>query len=68
MCFALPVKIRAIRDRKIIAEENGRKKEVAGSLIKVKRGDYVILQNNFIVSKVSRKAAKEILNLINNKS
>jgi len=61
MCIALPLKIKKIENRRIIIEENGQEKEVNGSLIKVKVGDYVILQNNFIVGKISKKEAKEVL-------
>jgi len=30
----------------------------------VKVGDYVILQNNFIVGKISKKEAKEVLKFV----
>lgn len=64
MCITLPAKIKKIKNKKIITEEDGREKEVRGSLIRVKVGDYVILQNNFIVGKITKKEAKEIINLI----
>jgi len=64
MCITLPAKIKKIKNQKIITEEDGRQKEVRGSLIRVKVGDYVILQNNFIVGKITKKEAKEIINLI----
>ena len=64
MCIALPLKIKKIENRRVIIEENGQEKEVNGSLIKVKVGDYVILQNNFIVGKISKKEAKEVLKFV----
>jgi len=64
MCITLPAKIKKIKNQKIITEEDGRQKEVRGSLIRVKVGDYVILQNNFIVGKITKREAKEIINLI----
>lgn len=64
MCITLPAKIKKIKNQKIIAEEDGRQKEVRGSLIRVKVGDYVILQNNFIVGKITKREAKEIIDLI----
>ena len=64
MCITSPAKIKKIKNQKIITEEDGRQKEVRGSLIRVKVGDYVILQNNFIVGKITKKEAKEIINLI----
>lgn len=66
MCFAIPSKIISIADKKIIVDELGKKKKVKGSLVKTRVGDYVILQNNFIVRKVNKKSAKEIINLIEN--
>lgn len=68
MCLALPVKIKAIRGKRVITEESGQKREIRDSLIRVKAGDYVILRNNLIINKVSKKAAREILSLINSKS
>lgn len=67
MCLAIPFKIISIKNKKIIIEKSGQKKEVKGSLIKTKIGDYVILQNNFIVKKINKKTAGEIINLIQNK-
>ena len=63
MCLAIPVKITVIKNKKIIFEEAGQEKPASGSLIKAKVGDYVILQNNFIIKKIDKKTAKEILSL-----
>ena len=64
MCLAIPYKVISVKDKKIIVDGMDQKKEVAGSLLKIKVGDYVILQNNFIIRKISKKSAKEVLNLI----
>lgn len=64
MCLAIPSKIISIKDKKIIVDELGKEKIAAGSLVKAKTGDYVILQNNFIIRKIDKKSAKEIINLI----
>lgn len=64
MCLAIPVKITAIKNKKIIIKEAGQDKSVSGSLIQTKVGDYVILQNNFVVRKIDKKSAEEIINLI----
>lgn len=64
MCIALPVKVIAIKNKKAIVEGIDCQKEVGGFLIKVKMGDYVILQNNIIVRKISKREAKETLDLI----
>ena len=67
MCLAIPSKIVSIKDKKIIVDELGKEKKVSGSLIEAKAGDYVILQNNFIIRKIDKKAAEEILNLLQRK-
>ena len=64
MCLAIPSKIVSIKDKKITVDELGKEKEVSGSLVETKIGDYVILQNNFIVRKINPKAAKEVLSLL----
>lgn len=64
MCLNLPVKIIKKSKKKIIAELAGRKKEISGSLVKVKEGDYVFLKNNFIIGKINKKEAEEIFNLL----
>ena len=66
MCINLPVKIVKKSKKKIIAEWNRQKIEISGSLVKVKEGDYVFLKNNFIIEKINKKEAKEILNLVAN--
>ncbi len=64
MCLAIPYQIVSAKGKKFIVEEFGKKKEVAGSLVKARVGDYVILQNNFIVRKISKKSANEIIGLL----
>ncbi|OGZ17528.1 MAG: hypothetical protein A2Z78_01555 [Candidatus Nealsonbacteria bacterium RBG_13_36_15] len=64
MCLAIPVKITAIKNKKILIQEAGREKPVSGSSVKIRAGDYVILQNNFIVRKIDKKSAEEIMGLI----
>jgi len=64
MCLAIPLKVRAIKNKKIFVEKADRKKEINGSLIKVKAGDFVFLKDNFIVGKILKKEAEEIINLI----
>lgn len=68
MCINLPVRIVSIKDKKpkkkIIVEALDRKKEISGSLVRVKEGDYVFLRNNFIIGKINKKEAKQITRLI----
>jgi len=64
MCLAIPSKIVLLEKGKITVKQLGEEKEVQGSLIDLKVGDYVILQNNFIVRKIDKKSAEEIINLV----
>ena len=64
MCFSIPAKVISSGNKKIIVERTGQREEIKGSLVKIKKGDYVFLKNNFIVGKISKKEAKEIINLI----
>ena len=64
MCIALPVRVIAIKSKKIIVEGIDGQREAGGFLVKVKVGDYVVLQNNIIVGKISKKEAKTTLDLI----
>lgn len=43
--------------------ESAKGRQEVGSLIKVKKGDWVLTQNNVIIQKISRKQAKEISDL-----
>jgi len=68
MCLALPNKITSInlkeKSKKInLLDPFGKRKEVENSLVRVKKGDYVILQNKIIVRKINTKEAKEIISL-----
>ena len=69
MCLNLPVKIVSIENRKprkkIFVKIAGKKIEVSDFLVRAEEGDYVYLKNNFIVGKINKKEAKEIINLIN---
>ena len=67
MCFSLPVKVISNKRKKIQVKIGNKKKEVSGSLVKVKVGDWVFLRNGFIIGKINKKEAKEILNLIKTK-
>ncbi|MFH1656456.1 MAG: HypC/HybG/HupF family hydrogenase formation chaperone [Candidatus Nealsonbacteria bacterium] len=64
MCINLPVKVSLIKDNRIYIQ--GREKQVSGSLIKIKVGDYVYLQNNFIIQKINKKDAQVVINLVKN--
>ncbi len=63
MCFTIPYKVVDIND-KITLEIEGEKRTAQGSLVSVKQGDFVLLQNGVIIKKISRNDAEEIISLI----
>lgn len=63
MCLSIPGKVLSI-GKKIIVDYSGEKREAEMSLVEIKEGDYVIISNKMIVSKVPKKEAEEFLKLI----
>jgi len=65
MCLSIPVKILEIRNNKAIVEMGGKKRQVDTRLSpKIKKGDYCLINNGFIIKKISTEEAKEIFNII----
>ena len=63
MCLTIPKQVISVKKDGILLKV-GSKKEIAGTLLKVKKRDWVLTQNNVIISKISQKQAKEINKLI----
>ncbi len=65
MCLTIPKKILSISQKSIIGQSpKGKKEKITASLIKIKKGDWVLTQNNIIVKKITSKQAAEINKLI----
>lgn len=72
MCLTIPVKIISIKKNKAIAVypeqgrgNSGKKIEINLDLVKdIKRGDYGIISNGFLLKKISANEAEEIFNII----
>ena len=64
MCFLIPGKIKSIKKDVFTVEYNGEIKNINNSLISVKKGDWVLVQNGMIVRKIPKNQALEILSLI----
>ena len=59
MCLTIPKQVKSsAKDGILVAA--GKKTETVGSLLAVKKGDWVLTQNNIIVKKITAKQAKEI--------
>jgi len=63
MCLTIPKQVLGLKkDLVEVKTPNGREK--LGTLIKLKKGDWVFSQNGVITSKISAKQAKEINKLL----
>ncbi len=63
MCLTIPKQVTAVNNG--LAEVKSSKgKEKLGTLVAIKKGDWVLSQNGVIISKISAKQAKEINKLI----
>lgn len=68
MCLTIPRKILSTKNQIALVDFEGQNKKVNSPLIKIKKGDYVIVQNNMIIQKMSPKQAQKILKLIDSTS
>lgn len=65
MCLSIPAKILEIKKNKAVANSFGKKIEVGIDLVKdIKRGDYGLISNGFIIKKISAEEAEDIINTI----
>ncbi len=56
MCLAVPGKVVEVKGKKATIDYSGEKREADCSLMKVKVGDYVIVNNKLIIEVLSREA------------
>ena len=63
MCLAMPGKAIKIEKGFAIVDYSGEKRKVSTELVKVKPGDYVIVQAKFVVQKIPKKEALEAIKL-----
>lgn len=63
MCLTVPKQVISIKKGNVYVKTPiGRQR--LGSLIKVKKGDWILSQNNVIIQKINQKQAKEINKLL----
>ena len=65
MCLSIPGKIKSAKKGFFEIDYGFEKRTVKKSLIKIKAGDYVLVQNQMIIKKIPQKQAIETLKLIN---
>lgn len=63
MCLAIPYQVKSIKDNKIILNLSGQKRTVEESLVAIKPGDFVIVQQGVIIKKMPQKEANDTFNL-----
>lgn len=64
MCLTIPAKVVSMEKNKAIVDFADKKEKVDTQLVKVKVGDYVMVSNGFVIKKVNKKEAKEILKVL----
>jgi hydrogenase expression/formation protein HypC len=57
MCYAIPGRVISIKGKNAIVEYGKEKRKARTELIKIKKGDYVIVSAGFIIKKVPKKDA-----------
>ncbi len=63
MCLTIPKQVIST-GKNAINVKAGKKTETVGSILSVKKGDWVLTQNSIIIKKITAKQAKEINTLL----
>jgi hydrogenase assembly chaperone HypC/HupF len=63
MCLTIPKQVLSA-NKNAIKVASGSKTELVGSLLPVKKGDWVLTQSGIIIRKITAKQAKEINELM----
>lgn len=63
MCLTIPKQVISLKNG-VATTRSAKGRQEAGSLIKVKKGDWVLTQNNVIIKKISKYQAQEINKLL----
>lgn len=66
MCLAFPGKVISIKKGETILDFFGKREraKINKDLTTVKVGDYVMISNGFVIKKINKKEAEEILELL----
>lgn len=65
MCLSIPVKILEIKNNKAVVDSGSKNKELdIGLVSEIKKGDYCLISNGFVVKKISQQEAEEIFKII----
>lgn len=65
MCLSVPVKILGVKNKKAIVNLGGKKKEFSVDLVpEIKKDDYCLISNGFIIKKISAEEAEKTLKIL----
>jgi len=65
MCLTIPKQVVSVKNG-VIAVKSKKGRQEVGSIVKIKKGDWVLTQNDVIIKKISKKQAEEINKLLRN--
>ena len=63
MCLAIPGKVIKVEKGFATVDYSGEKRKASAQLVKVKPGDYVLVQAKFVVQKIPEKEALKAIKL-----
>lgn len=63
LCLTIPGKVTKVEKGFAIVDYSGEKRKASAQLVKVKPGDYVVVQAKFVVQKIPKKEALEAIKL-----
>ena len=61
MCYAIPGKVKEIKDKQVVVDYFGEEKRAINEFYDIAVGDYICAQGGFVIKKVKENEAKEIL-------
>lgn len=64
MCLAIPKKIISVSGNLATVKNPRGERQELKSIIKIKKGDYVLSQQNVIIQKIGKKQAEELIKLL----
>ncbi|MBO3768693.1 MAG: HypC/HybG/HupF family hydrogenase formation chaperone [Thermoproteota archaeon] len=65
MCLGIPGKVEVIKGKEAVVDLGGVKRKVRLDLVEdLSQGDYVIVHAGFVIQKLTKEEAKDLLNAI----
>ncbi len=67
MCLTIPAKVVGLREKgqKAVVEQLGVRREVFNNVINAEKGEFVLVQQGFIVERIEEEEAKETWRILN---